>query len=278
MKKILIFISILFFIACHNNDNNNPEQANDTSNNAIANNSGIAAPQDININIIAAYPHDTGSYTQGLEIYNGKLYEGTGDFERSALQIDDLKTGKIEKKHVMGSTDIFGEGITIFHDKIYQLTWQSHFVNEYDVDNIDKPIKTFTWPYEGWGLTHDSVELIVSDGSANLYLVDPNDFKIKSTIQVTDNQGPVDQLNELEYVKGFVFANVYETNYIVKIDLSNGHVVGKINVPGLLDQFAPNQTIPGRTDVLNGIAWDSTAQKMYITGKRWPKLFEVTLN
>ena len=159
--------------------------------------------------IIAEYPHDTSAYTQGLEFYNGKLYEGTGDFQTSSLRITDYKTGKVEKKHMMGTDSIFGEGITIFKNKLYQLTWESNIVYVYDVNNIDKPINTFKWPYDGWGLTHNATDLIISDGSHKLYFVNPDDFRLKSTISVTENGSPVYQLNELEYIDGFVFANIY---------------------------------------------------------------------
>ncbi|HTB51530.1 MAG TPA: glutaminyl-peptide cyclotransferase [Ferruginibacter sp.] len=274
MKKYLPIIAVIVLCSC----NNTATDQQPVDNNVAPVSSGIAAPKDITVNIIGIYPHDTSAFTEGLQLYNGKLYEGTGDYEASALQIEDLKTGKIEKKHKMGSADIFGEGIQVFKGKIYQLTWQNHFVNVYDQNNIDKPIKTLQWPNEGWGMTNNGTDLILSDGTANLYFVNPDNFKIESTIQVVDNLGPVTQINELEYIDGFVFANVWQTDYIIKIDPSNGHVVGKISLPGLIQQYAPNQYVEGRTDVLNGIAWDSTSKKMYITGKRWPKLFEVTVN
>lgn len=238
---------------------------------------GIAAPQNININIIGIHPHDTNAYTQGLEIYKGKLYESTGDFGNSSIRVTDIKTGKVEQKHMLGAADIFGEGITIFKEKIYQLTWKNHLVNVYDIRNIDKPINTFTWPYEGWGITHNDTDLIISDGSANLFFVNPDDFKVKNVKQVTDNIGPVNAINELEYFGGHIFANVYGGDYIIKIDPSNGHVVGIINLPGLIKQYGRGFT-PDENEVLNGIAWDSTYKKMYITGKHWPNLFELTLN
>ncbi len=259
--------------ACKNPDNN---QSADNENPSISS-SGLPTPQNLSINIMGIYPHDTSAYTQGLEVHAGKLYEGTGDFETSSLRITDIKSGKVEQKHVMGSPDIFGEGITIFKDKIYQLTWKNNVVYVYKLSDINKPIKTFTWPYEGWGITHNTNELILSDGSANLYFVNPDDFKIKSTIQVTDNTGPVNELNELEWIKGYVFANVYQTDHIVKIDPSNGHVVGKLDLPNLRQQYFADQVIPERTDVLNGIAYDSTTNKIYFTGKRWPKLFEAEI-
>ena len=243
--------------------------------------SGVAklATPTIAYTILAQYPHDTGAYTQGLQLYNGKLYEGTGDFINSSLRITDIKTGKVEKKHMIGTDSIFGEGITIFKGKLYQLTWQSNIVYVYDINNIEKPIKTFKWPYEGWGITNNGTDLIISDGSANLYFVNPDDFKVKSTIVVTDNStAPIPELNELEYIDGFVYANVYQSDYIVKVDPSSGHVMGKIFFTGFPEQYFSNRIIPGRTDVLNGIAWDSTSKKMYITGKRWPMLFEINLN
>lgn len=273
MTKYLLIAVVIVLAACNGNESQ-PVETPATDNPT----SGLAAPQNITLNIIGIYPHDTSAYTQGLEIHNGKLYEGTGDFETSSLRITDIKTGKVEHKHLMGTKNIFGEGITIFKDKIYQLTWQSHVANVYDLNNIDKPIKTFTWPYEGWGITHTATDLIISDGSANLYFVNPDDFKIRSTMQVTDNLGPVDSINELELINGFVYANVYQSDFIIKIDPANGHVVGKINLPGLAQQYFPNQIVKERTDVLNGIAYDSTSKKIYITGKRWPKIFEATFN
>ena len=232
----------------------------------------------ISYSIVAEYSHDTSAYTQGLEFHNGKLYEGTGDFETSSLRITDYKTGKVEKKHMMGSDKIFGEGITIFKNKIYQLTWQSHIVYVYDAANIDKPIKTFNWPYEGWGLTNNGTDLIISDGTAKLYFVNADDFKLKSTISVTENGSPVYELNELEYVDGFVFANIYQTDKIVKIDPASGFVVGKISFADVLTKRFGDKIVPERTDVLNGIAYDSATKKFLVTGKRWPKMFELKFN
>jgi glutaminyl-peptide cyclotransferase len=274
MRKYLSILAAVLIISCNNSTSDQPADQTVTNPAPV----GIPAPKDITINIIGIYPHDTSAFTEGLQLYNGKLYEGTGDYEASALQIENLKTGKVEKKHKIGTADIFGEGIQVFKGKIYQLTWTNHIVNVYDQNNIDKPIKTLQWPNEGWGMTNNGTDLILSDGTSTLYFVNADDFKIRSTIQVVDNLGPVDQINELEYVDGYVYANVWQTDYIIKIDPSNGHVVGKISLPDLIHQYAPSQYVEGRTDVLNGIAWDSTAKKMYITGKRWPKIFELTLN
>lgn len=271
MRYIIAIVFFSSLVSCNNNTDADPK-AIDTS--LLPKYAGLPAPANINYTILAQHPHDTSAYTQGLQVFNGKLYEGTGDFETSSLRITDWKTGNVEKKHMMGTDKIFGEGINIFHDKLYQLTWQSNIVYVYDVKNIDKPITTFKWPNEGWGITNNGKDLIISDGTANLYFVNPVDFKINNTIAVVTNEGPVDNLNELEYIDGFVYANVYQTNYIVKIDPESGHVVGKMVLENLLQA---SDNIPGRTDVLNGIAYDSTSKTMLITGKRWPKLFEVKL-
>jgi glutamine cyclotransferase len=268
MRYIISLFTVLLLVSCNTGD-----KTPDENDPVIP--SGIPAPAPIGFTIISKHPHDSSAYTQGLEIHNGKLYEGTGDYETSSLRITDWKTGIVEKKHLMGSQDIFGEGITVFNNKIYQLTWESNVVYQYDISNIEKPVKKFEWPYEGWGITHNDKELIVSDGSSNLYIVDPESFRVKSTISVNDNNGPVRLLNELEYVNGYVYANVYQTNYIVKIDFESGHVVGKINLQGLLPE---SEYVPGRTDVLNGIAYDSASGNFLITGKRWPRLFEMKLN
>lgn len=232
----------------------------------------------ISYTILSQYPHDTSAYTQGLEFYKGKLYEGTGDYKNSSLRITDYKTGRVEKKHMMGTDSLFGEGITIFKNKLYQLTWKSNLVYVYDVNKIDKPIKTMKWPYEGWGISNNGTELIISDGTSKLYFVNPDDFRLMSTISVTDNSGPVSQLNELEYINGFVYANIYYKDEIVKIDPASGQVAGKMDMAGLESKFFPNMLAPDQGYVLNGIAYDSASKKIFITGKRWPKLFELKLN
>ncbi|HQW83859.1 MAG TPA: glutaminyl-peptide cyclotransferase [Ferruginibacter sp.] len=268
MRKYSVIALLAILAACNNNG----------SDEFIDNSVKPVPVPAISYSIIAEYPHDTSAYTQGLEFHNGKLYEGTGDFETSSLRITDALTGKVEKKHMMGTDSIFGEGITIFNKKIYQLTWESNIVYVYDINNLDMPIKTFKWPYEGWGLTNNGTDLIISDGTANLYFVNPDDFRLKSTINVSDNSGPIDNLNELEYVDGFVYANIYQTDNIIKIDPASGHVVGKMEFPGLKEKYFADKNIPGRTDVLNGIAYDSTRKTFFITGKRWPKMFELRMN
>ena len=269
MKKYAAILLILISGACNNVDKNDGP---------IDPTIVPAKTPVISYTIVAEYPHDTSAYTQGLEFHNGKLYESTGDFEASSLRITDYKTGKVEKKHMMGTDKIFGEGITILNNKIYQLTWQSHIVYVYDVNNIDKPIKTFNWPYDGWGLTNNGTDLIISDGFAKLYFVNADDFKLKSTIGITENGSSIDSINELEYIDGFVFANIYQTNTIIKIDPSSGFVVAKMDLADFDKKFFADKIVSGRTDVLNGIAYDSATKKLLVTGKRWPKMFELKLN
>jgi glutamine cyclotransferase len=268
MKKYICPVLAALLLACGNAKNDIPETDDSLKHKE--------APA-INYTILNVYPHDSAAYTQGLQLYNGKMYEATGDYINSSLRITDYKTGKVEKKHPMGTKEIFGEGITIFKGKIYQLTWRSHVVYVYDINNIDKPVKTFTWPYEGWGITNNGTDLIISDGSANLYFVNADDFKLKTTIAVTEDGVSMESLNELEYVDGFVFANVYQSDIILKIDPASGHVAGKINLPGIIEKYAPGYVPEPGDEVLNGIAYDSLTKKFFITGKRWPRLFEVAL-
>ncbi len=266
MKRYLAIFSLLILAACNNSGKGGEGGETDTS--------FITKTPILQYTVMAEYPHDTSAYTQGLEFYNGKLYESTGDYNNSSLRITDYKTGNVERKHMVGKDSIFGEGITILKNKLYQLTWEDHIVYVYDANNIDKPIQTFKWPYQGWGLTNNGTDLIISDGTAKLYFVNPDDFRLKSTIGVTENDSPVYMLNELEYVDGFVFANVYQTDKIVKIDPASGFVIGKMDFTGIKEKFFADK-ITDRTDYFNGIAYDSATKKFLVTGKRWPKMFEL---
>lgn len=261
---------LLSLISCNNNDS-----GDDIDPTVIPPATGIPTPQNISYTIIGQYPHDTSAYTQGLEFHNGKLLESTGDYQNSSIRITDPRTGTVEKKHVMGTREIFGEGITVLNGKLYQLTWENNLAYVYDVKDISRPEKTFKWPYQGWGITNNGSDLIISDGSANLYFVDPSNFTVRNTLAVRSNRGAVNQLNELEFIEGYVYANVYTTNDIVKIDPETGFVVGRMSFDNLLQR---NEYIPGHTDVFNGIAWDSTKRTMMVTGKRWPKMYEVRIN
>lgn len=266
MKKLITLILLAtFFIAC-----NDDKETVDLSIQPVKTNS----VKTIAYNIIAQYPHDTASYTEGLEIYNGKLYESGGDFKNSFLQFGDLKTGKIDKTYKMGTDSIFGEGITILNNKIYQLTWQTHDVFVYDVKDITKVIQKLKWPYEGWGMTNNGTDLIITTGGTDLYFVDPTNFKIKNTVHIHDDNGPIDSVNELEYVDGFIWGNLYTTKNILKINPQTGAVVGKMN----FNSLPGTDSIPRRTEYFNGIAYDSTTKTFFITGKRWPKIYEVKVN
>ena len=261
-------------ISCNNNSTPDIDNTLPVPNN-------LPAPQPITFSVENVYPHDAQAFTQGLEFHNGKLYEGTGEPKESRLRIVDITTGKPEKEYLIPDPKIFGEGITIFKNKIYQLTWQNHKIFEYNLNDIMHPINTYNWSVEGWGITHDDNALIISDGSSKLYFVRPDEVKKEmktvKVITVADNRGELDSLNELEYINGFVFANRWYNDNIIKIDTGNGHAVGVMNLAGLLKQYDPATTV-GDEAVLNGIAYDSATKKMYITGKRWPKLFEIKLN
>jgi glutamine cyclotransferase len=239
----------------------------------------LTAPALISYNIVNTFPHDPSSFTQGLQWYNNTLYEGTGsgtdnEFESKLMKVD-LKTGK-PLEVVKLDTSFFGEGITIMQDKVYQITWKNRTGFVYDAKSLKK-LNTFTYETDGWGLTNDGTNIIMSDGSSNLYYRDPNTFKTIKIVGVTDNNGPVGSLNELEYIDGFIYANVWLTNYIVKIDPSNGHVVGRLDFTGVLEQAAKQSPDANRGNVLNGIAYDPEKKSLYVTGKLWPVMLEVKL-
>ncbi|MEJ7610204.1 MAG: glutaminyl-peptide cyclotransferase [Ferruginibacter sp.] len=266
MKKLLTIATVAVVLASCNGNNEDNDPAIPVK--------PASTVKNLPYTILAQYPHDTSSYTEGLEIYKGRLYESAGDYANSALQFGDLKTGKIERQNKMGTDKIFGEGLTIFKGKLYQLTYTTNIVYVYDVNDITKFIKTFPWPYEGWGLTNNGTDLIVSTGSANLYFVDPETFTIKNTVHVHDDNGPVNNINELEWVNGSVWANVYMTHDIIKINPETGAIEGKMN----FNNLPGTDSIPNRSEAMNGIAYDSTSKSFFITGKRWPKIYEVKLN
>lgn len=225
-------------------------------------------PVSLSYSVLKQFPHEASSFTQGLEFYQGNLYESTGLNGQSKLMLVDLATGAI-KKSVSLASQYFGEGITIFRDKIYQLTWTSGVCFRYNMDfSLDK---TFTYHTQGWGLTHTDSTLILSDGTNRLFFLTP-DFRRKGELSVYDNLGPVMNLNELEYVNGYVFANVWQTNRIVQIDLTTGKVVGELSMEAILPR-----TIDTKANVLNGIAYRADEHAFYVTGKNWPTLFKIQL-
>lgn len=274
MHKYLSLLGwVVLVTACHNT-----QSADENASLAPA----VAVPATMNYTIINVFPHDTSSYTEGLEWHNNALYESSGDPDsngKTKLVNTDLANGKTLKE-VRLSKEYFGEGITIFKNKIYQLTWKNGECYVYDLATFKK-IKVFTYSGEGWGMTHDDKYLIMDDGSNNLYYRDPETFQIVKSVGVYDNYGPLAHINELEYVDGYLYANVWLTNDIVKIDPKTGNVVAKADLTGLIDKYAPgaiSEEDQVSNAVLNGIAYDSTGKRFFITGKLWPKLFEVSFH
>lgn len=221
--------------------------------------------------VVNTYPHDVSAFTQGLFIRDGMLYEGTGISGRSSLRRVELETGKVLEEHKLPGI-YFGEGIATDGKRIVQLTWRSHKGFVYDIKTF-KLLKEFSYPTEGWGITYDGRNFVMSDGSAMLYFLDPRSFKEIGRLEVYDRKGPVLRLNELEYVKGEIFANVWGEERIARIDPATGRVTGWIDLGGLLGAADKKKPV----DVLNGIAYDDETGKFYVTGKLWPKLFEIKI-
>jgi len=220
--------------------------------------------------IVHTYPHDPQAYTQGLIYHEGFLYESTGLFGKSSLRKVELTTGKVLQRIDLPEA-YFGEGIVLWKDKLIQLTWQSKIGFVYDRATF-KQLSTFTYSREGWGITHDGKHLIESDGSSTLYFWDPETFKEIRHLDVDDKGVPVSNLNELEYIRGEIYANQYQTDRIARISPTTGHVIAWIDLRGLLTSAERSQT-----DVLNGIAYDEKQNRLFITGKQWPKLFEIEM-
>lgn len=221
--------------------------------------------------IVNTYPHDKSAYTQGLVYADGFLYEGTGQNGESSIRKVDLESGNVLQLHEL-SEDYFGEGIVVYKDRIIQLTWQSKIGFFYDRASF-VPIEEFYYTWEGWGLTFDGERLIMSDGTSKIYFLDPETFEELGEIEVKDNGKPVEKLNELEFINGEVFANVWQTDKIVKFSPKSGKVTGWINLSGLLNSADRHV----RIDVLNGIAYDVENDRIFVTGKYWPKLFEIKI-
>jgi glutamine cyclotransferase len=219
--------------------------------------------------VIRTFPHDRTAYTQGLIYLDGFLYEGTGLNGYSTLRKVRLESGEVVQK-ISLPFQHFGEGITAWMDSIIQLTWKSGIGFVYDRAGF-KQRRTFSYPGEGWGLTHDGKRLIMSDGTAELRFLDPQTFREMGRITVRDRNAPVVYLNELEYVRGEIYANIYGTDRIARISPADGKVLGWIDLRGLLSEADRRITV----DVLNGIAWDGKLNRLFVTGKLWPKLFEI---
>lgn len=230
-------------------------------------------PELYSYEIIHTFPHNTEHFTQGLEVHENKFYESTGQNGHSCIYQFDLNSGKVLKEFKM-EDKYFGEGITIVNDKIYQITYKAQKGFVYDLESFAR-VDSFTYSTaEGWGLTHDGKYLIKTDGSEFLDFMNPETFQIERRVAVYDNNGLIRNLNELEYYEGYVYANIWQTNFAVKIDPQTGEVAAKIDFSGLMSvMYNPEKPI----DVLNGIAFNKADGKMYVTGKLWPSLFEVKL-
>ncbi|HUR64753.1 MAG TPA: glutaminyl-peptide cyclotransferase [Chitinophagaceae bacterium] len=258
MQKLLTALTLLVFFSCNPKG---PGEEPDPK---------VKGPKIMTDSIISVYPHDTSSYTQGLIFYKGEMYEGTGNYGFSKLRKIDLRTGKalqeisLDKKY-------FGEGVTIINDTVYQLTWREKTVLVYTLNDFRK-VKEFRIETEGWGLTTDGKNLIASDGSSTLYYYDPSTFKLLKTQDVTEAGSLSYNLNELEYIDGFIYANQYEAPYILKIDPATGSIVAKADLTIMWNRI---KAIDPVADVPNGIAYDAATKKIYITGKLWPELYEV---
>ena len=229
-------------------------------------------PVEYTYRVVKEYPHDVGAYTQGLQYVDGDLYEGTGNYGTSSVRRVDLETGEIKQIRDLDQS-LFGEGITVLGERIYQLTYKSQVGFIYDRSTFQEIQKVYYQNREGWGLTNNGEELIMSDGTNIIYFLDPEMFTINRQLEVYHDEGPANSLNELEYINGKIYANRYFTDEIVIIDPATGKVEGRINLKGILRAEHRKPT----TDVLNGIAWDKEGERLFVTGKYWPLLFQISL-
>jgi glutamine cyclotransferase len=270
--KLHLFTIIVAFAVVFGACSNNQQQANETT-------TPENAPTILNYTLLNTHPHDTSFFTEGLEFHDGQLFESSGGLREetphpSAFGIADLNLGKVSKKAELDNSTYFGEGITFFKGKIYQLTWQNHKAFVYDAKTYKK-IQEFDYAGDGWGLSHDSSHLIMSDGSSNLKFLDPETFKVVSILSVVDNNGPVSNVNELEYIDGYIYANVWQRDYLIKINPNSGKVEGKINLDSIVREIRNKSA---NADFLNGIAYNPVTKTIFVTGKLWPLTYEIRLN
>ena len=274
-NKVYQLIPVLLLIAACNGENKptTPIETNGNSSNMVN------MPAIISYDIINEYPHDPTAFTEGLEYKDGFLYESTGQYGASDIRKVELKTGKVLLSKSM-EPEYFGEGLTILNGKIYQLTYREGKGFVYDLKTL-KEERTFSFNTpEGWGMTNNGAYLIFDDGTNVLHYIDPATFKEIKQLAVTDEHGPVNEINEPEMIHGFIYANQWRTDYLLKIDTTTGRVVGRADLSSLRQRAgipAPSGRKNG-PDVLNGIAYDGTNNRIFITGKNWPKLFEVRLD
>jgi glutaminyl-peptide cyclotransferase len=273
IKLFTCIWGICLIVSCNNSDSRSESVV--TKEPATSN-----EPPVINYTVLNATPHDTTSYTEGFLIHNGKLFESSGAPDdrpntRSIVGIVNQATGEIDVKAELNRKIYFGEGITILNNKLYMLTWKNQKGFIYDTKTFKKEGE-FSFPTkEGWGMTTDGTNLILSDGSSNLTYLDPVTFRTVKILGVSDNNGPVGNINELEYVNGSILANIYFSDYIVRIDPNSGKVTGKADFSSLKKEVDNKYS---ESEYMNGIAYDSAKKTIFITGKLWPTIYEVRLN
>jgi len=221
--------------------------------------------------VVATYPHSTDAYTEGFFYLDGFFYEGTGMEGRSAVLVEQPETGKVLQQRAI-APQLFGEGIVNWGPNLYEWTWKSHICFVYDRFSL-RPIKQFAYSGEGWGMTRTAKEIVTSDGTPTLSFRDPETFKVTRTVTVRDGKLPIENLNELEYIKGEIFANVWHEDRIARISPKDGHVLGWIDMTGLI---TPSQMVNAES-VLNGIAYDEKHDRIFVTGKQWPHVFEIKI-
>lgn len=277
MRFYILILFVFLFSTCNGTSNNVNNTTNAGSGNTNRANSitPATAPPVSTYEIVKTYKHDDKAFTQGLVVHNGFFYESTGEYGDSSLRKVEIETGKVlQKKDI--AEEYFAEGMTIFNDKIYQITWQENVAFQYDMNfNL---IREFRYPGQGWGLTHDGTNLFLSDGTHVIRVLDPETFETVRTIVVKDEAGkPIYKLNELEYVKGEIWANIWHSeqtgkpNHIARISPQDGKLLGWID----LQNISPDDQKRDSENVLNGIAYDAAADRIFVTGKNWKNIFEI---
>jgi glutaminyl-peptide cyclotransferase len=266
--RILLILCLVGFMSCNYVTTPIPYISSDSGSPSAPE---ITPPSAFTFSTVNTYPHDDTAFTQGLVYADSIFYEGTGLFGASSIRKVAPATGEILKVR-NNSAAFFGEGIALFNDKIYQITWKSGICFVYDKKTFEISDQ-FSYTTEGWGLTHDGTNLIMSDGTANIYFRDPTTFLETKRIQVTDDTGPIKNLNELEYIKGAIYANIWLTDRIAKIDPQTGQVISWIDLTNLL----PQKDRRNSDAVLNGIAYDPESDRLFVTGKWWPTIYEIRL-
>ena len=259
MKRLLLIFTLSLFVCACGSQTKRIEGAPQ-----------LVQPVRYTFSVKNVYPHSTASYTQGLQYVDGVLWEGTGEWGESRLQKVDLESGKVEVLKELPRSE-FGEGVTVLGDRVYQLTWTNGIAHEYNLQG--ELLKNHRYSGEGWGLTTDGETLYMSNGTPDIYKIDPATFKREGKITVTMRGEVVDYINELEWIDSKIWANVYTTDYIIIINPQSGVVEGVVDCSNLL----PMEDVEDDTDVLNGIAYDKEGKRIFLTGKRWSKLFEVDI-